>query len=105
MGSFKKTLTQDEFVKEFKDSSRSSNFSFESLRWLYDYYTGDPEDGNDIELDIIAICCDWSEYTKDELIREYGSISAAAKSCELVAAIKKWMPEYRTDKKIFLVKK
>jgi hypothetical protein len=35
---------------------------------LYDYYENC---GDDIELDVIAIACDWSELTTDEIISEY----------------------------------
>ena len=42
---------------------RPNNFSYDGLTALYEYLEQLSEDiGEDIELDVIAICCDYSEY-------------------------------------------
>ena len=67
------TVTEFDFVRAFDDANRSANFSREARRVLFEYYedlSGDM--GEDIELDPIAICCDWCEYTERELLRDYG---------------------------------
>lgn len=48
-----------EFADTFKRSCRPDNFSYSGLLALYEYLEEvDPE----MELDVVAICCDWSEY-------------------------------------------
>jgi len=42
---------------------RPNNFSYDGLTALYEYLEQLSEDiGEDIELDVIAICCDYSEF-------------------------------------------
>lgn len=60
-----------EFCHEF-DQCRPDNFTTEGLRVLFDYFEEYEEnDGEPVELDVIAICCEWSELDRDELIAMY----------------------------------
>jgi hypothetical protein len=67
------TLDKYAFVEAFRESSRKDQFSEEALEAIFEYLedysdsTGDP-----LELDIIAICCDWSEMTWKEIAINYG---------------------------------
>ena len=66
------TVTETAFIRTFQEI-RPENFSIPALRMLFDYLEAWEDDvGEDIELDPIAICCDWAEYTAAELLREYG---------------------------------
>ena len=66
----KQTINKYQFRDAFM-SIRPDNFSYESLEILFEYFEQLEDDiGEDIELDVIAICCDWVESTPDE-IREY----------------------------------
>lgn len=68
----KKTISSWDFVKAFRDYDRDKNFSNEGLHTLFDYFEQLEEDcGYEMELDVIAICCDWTEYNNDELIFDY----------------------------------
>jgi CRISPR/Cas system-associated endonuclease Cas3-HD len=59
------------FIRAFENAGRKDQFSREALTALYDYYE---ELGEDIELDVTGICCEWSEYESlEEAIEEYGS--------------------------------
>jgi len=60
----------DQFVDAFKRMGREDQFSRTALDLIYDYLN----EYEDIELDIIAICCEFSEYTEEELIEEYGDL-------------------------------
>ena len=63
-----------DFVEAFKKMDRQDNFSEEGLVALYDYIE-EMEDatGEQIELDVVAICCDFMEFdTKKELLEQYG---------------------------------
>tara|TARA_Y100000593_G_scaffold94032_1_gene191282 strand:- start:62317 stop:62658 length:342 start_codon:yes stop_codon:yes gene_type:complete len=59
----------------FKDSFhalRPDNFSYAGLSALYHYLTDMSEDCGDIELDVIAICCDFSEENYVDIMDNYG---------------------------------
>ena len=59
----------------FKDSFhalRPDNFSYEGLSELYHYLTDMSEDCGDIELDVIAICCDFCEESYVDIMENYG---------------------------------
>lgn len=53
----------NDFLEEFKKYGREDNFSYEGKKALFEYLNELSEDiGEPIELDIIAICCDFTEY-------------------------------------------
>ena len=65
------TVTESDFVRAFQ-SIRPENFSVPALRELFRYLEElENMIGEQTELDPIAICCDWAEYTEEELFREY----------------------------------
>ena len=67
----KQTVTESDFRDAFQ-AIRSDNFSYEGLTALYEYLWDLSEDiGEDIELDVIALCCDFTEYSEDEARREF----------------------------------
>lgn len=68
----KTTVTRDTFIQAFKDYGRADNFSHRGLNALYDYFTESEQDtGEEIELDVIAICCEYSEDTIDNVLSNY----------------------------------
>jgi hypothetical protein len=64
----KQTIGLSQFTDEFK-SIRPDNFTYEGLQVLFDYLE---EIDPDLELDVIAICCDFSEMTPREIADAYG---------------------------------
>lgn len=68
----KKTLTYSEVQHDIYDTY-DHQFSWEASGALADYYMElEDETGEEIELDSVAICCDWGEYEDDEeLVSEY----------------------------------
>lgn len=58
------------FCDQFTRMGRADNFTYEGKKTLYRYFE---DNGEDYELDVIALCCDWSEYTIEELVKEYGN--------------------------------
>ena len=68
------TINKSEFTSAFHRAGRGDQFSYEGLIALYDYLE-DYEDstGEQIELDVIALCCDYTEYEDLEAFQEdYG---------------------------------
>ena len=57
------TISRCDFHDAFRDMEREDNFSHAGLNALYTYLGELEEDcGHDGELDVIALCCDFTEY-------------------------------------------
>jgi hypothetical protein len=57
------TINKCDFHDAFKSMGRENQFSYEGLDALYDYLEQYEEDtGEKIELDVIALCCEYTEY-------------------------------------------
>lgn len=67
------TLSKSSFIDAFTHSSRKDQFSYEALEAIFEYMeeysdsTGEP-----VELDIIAICCDYVEQSYKDIADAYG---------------------------------
>jgi len=60
----KKTISAYDFTQAFTDMNRSNNFSYGGLKALFNYFEEYEEDtGEEVELDVIAICCEYTEYS------------------------------------------
>lgn len=58
----KQTIDFSQFCDSFWDTYKN-NFSYEGKRALFDYLENyEEETGEEIELDIVAICCDYTEF-------------------------------------------
>ena len=59
------------FDREFRNIARATQFP-KCLEALFDYLTEMEDDDNDVELDVIALCCEYTEYeTIFELLHQY----------------------------------
>lgn len=69
-----KEVTFNDFLEEFENHGRENQFSYEGKKALYDYLGELSEDiGQPIELDVIAICCDYTEYDGlEQFNNDYG---------------------------------
>ena len=69
-----RTIDNIEFVDAFLKMGRTDNFSFKGLVALYEYLEMLGEDlGQPIELDVIALCCEYAEYDNlEEFEADYG---------------------------------
>lgn len=69
----KHTLTHDEVVNALLDDD-NAHWSRKAAHALADWYEElDEETGQDTELDVVAIRCEWYEDTAEELISNYGN--------------------------------
>lgn len=68
------TVDLPAFRQAFRNYNRTENFSHEALEALHDYLEQLSEDiGEPIELDVIALCCDFAEYdSAEECAEDYG---------------------------------
>ena len=69
-----RTINQYDFIDAFKKMGRTDNFSNSGLIALYEYLTMLGDDlGQPIELDVIALCCEYDEYDNlEEFEADYG---------------------------------
>ena len=68
----KQTINFTTFANTFQNSSRKDQFSYEALELIFDYIEQyESETGEEIEFDTIAICCEWSESTPENIVRDY----------------------------------
>ena len=72
----KENVNFDRFCDRFKAMDRDNNFSYAGKQALFDYLERLEEDtGKEEELDIIDLCCRYTEYESiEELKKEYEHI-------------------------------
>ena len=66
----KQIITESQFINAFKSWDTYKNkFSYEGLKALFEWFEELENDiGEEMELDVVAICCDFTEY---ESLKEY----------------------------------
>jgi hypothetical protein len=63
------TINVSDFRDAFRAHGRREQFSYEGLGALFDFLE---EVNPDFELDVVALCCDYSEDTVEEIAEAYG---------------------------------
>jgi hypothetical protein len=101
------TYDESLFISRFEDYKRvettenpNGNFSYKGLRVLFEYLDNLSEDTlKDIELDVIALCVDYSEYKDlNEYLREYSNQHEEKKETEREEEFKARIEEEINDK-------
>jgi len=69
------TITKSEFTSTFHKMGRGNQFSYQGLSTLYDFLDDLGDDMEEpIELDVIALCCEFAEYDSlREFQEDYGN--------------------------------
>lgn len=68
----KQTVNFDQFQDAFKNMGRGNQFSREGLRALFEYLEEyESSTGEEIELDVVALCCDYSEDSIEQVLKDY----------------------------------
>lgn len=66
------TINLYQFRDAFQRMGRSNQFSYEGLEVLFNGLEEYEEDaGEELELDVIGLCCDFVEMTEEEISRSY----------------------------------
>ena len=69
----KQTINFYAFVDAFHAYKRYDQFGYDALQILFDYLESYEEDsGSELELDVIALCCDYSCDTIEDIASNYG---------------------------------
>jgi hypothetical protein len=68
----KQSVNFSAFVDAFHAHNRYDSFGYHGLRVIFDYLESYEEDtGEEIELDVIAICCDYNMMDIEDIVKEY----------------------------------
>lgn len=68
----KKTINVYDFKDAFRNYGRQDQFSYDGLTALFEWLENyEEETGQEIELDVIALCCDFSEVSNIQEFNEY----------------------------------
>ena len=98
----KKTISKGEFIDEFRNwDTYKENFSIGGLMALYDYLVKDEKGtGDEVELNVIALCCEYSEYeSANEAAKQYNGAVEASKDFDdedREAAALAWLEDQTT---------
>lgn len=60
--------TASQFRDQFHRCGRADQFSYEALGLLFDYLN---DCGSDVELDVVGVCCEFSEDTPESIASNY----------------------------------
>jgi hypothetical protein len=67
----KQTVSLTDFRDAFRTMDRKENFSYEGLEILFDYLEEMEQCGEELELDVIALCCDFYENDTATIAQDY----------------------------------
>ena len=68
----KKTIDKHDFIAEFEAYNRADQFTKSGLVALFEYLEQyEEETGTEMELDVIALCCEYSDYDEDTIKTDY----------------------------------
>ena len=66
------TVSSYDFERAFADAGRMDQFSYEGRAALFAYLEEyEASTGEEIELDVVALCCDYYESSTEEIILNY----------------------------------
>lgn len=72
----KMTIDRVQFVREFKAYDISNQFSAWALNQLFEYFEEyESGTGEEMELDVVGICCEFSESYFDDFKKDYPKFS------------------------------
>jgi len=83
------TVNENQFIDAFRTwDTYKNNFSYEGLRALYEYLEEVAEcmDSGQVELDVVAICCDYTEFEnlkdfQEQYGKQYNQVLGGEKDC------------------------
>lgn len=92
------TINLWDFRNAFDNAGRSKQFTYEAQEVLFNFIENCERDiGEQFELDIIGLCCDFAEMDLRELITQYPDILEDTEHNELTADNEAELLELATD--------
>lgn len=91
------TIQLSDFRTAFHNMGRKDNFSYDALELIFDYIEEYEQDsGEQVELDVIAICCDWSEDSPENIADQYGIDLDGIEEDEIMQAVMDYLCDHTT---------
>lgn len=89
------TIDLYQFREAFRVYNRTDNFSYGGLEVLFDYLDNLSDDiGEPIELDVIALCCEYYESSIEEIINDYNiDVSDAYDEDEIKTIVEEYLQD------------
>lgn len=93
----KTTVTRYDFERAFADYNRQDNFTYEGLGLLFDYLEEyEQNSGQEIELDVIALCCEYAEEDAHIIARDYKIDLEGMDDDEILEAVRDYLEDNTT---------
>ena len=84
-------VTFSMFCDQFERMGRKDQFTYKGKKALWAHLEETHyDDSNKWELDVVSLCCDWSEYTLKEIFKEYHS---SKRTHETPEEVLEWVKE------------
>jgi hypothetical protein len=91
------TIDKYGFEQAFKKAGRGEQFSYAALGALFDYFEEYEEStGEQIELDVVAICCEYAESSLSEIADNYSINLEGLEGEARIEAVVKFMENHTT---------
>ena len=89
-------VNSSNFVDQFQKYNRMANFSYDALLLLFDYLEDVAEDLQEpIELDVIALCCDYTESDYLSIAQDYMiDLTDVEEEDEQVEVVKEYLQDH-----------
>jgi predicted ArsR family transcriptional regulator len=90
----KTTVSRYDFERAFVDAGRKDQFSYEALGLLFAYLEEYEEStGEEIELDVVALCCEYYEDTLESIAANYRIDLEGMDDDEQLEAVREYLEE------------
>lgn len=84
--------TKYQFEQAFKTAGRGDSFSYKALGLLFDYLD---ESGDDIELDVVALCCEYNENSVEDIIQDYSiDLDGETDEDEILSIVREYLEDH-----------
>ena len=92
----KTTIYKALFIDAFTHSGRANQFSRQALELIFEYIEQLEQDtGEETELDVIAICCDYAESSLTEVLSNYSvTVGEDAFDNEALEVVRNYLTDY-----------
>jgi len=86
------TITLSRFREEFARMGRADQFSYEAQAFIFDYLE---DSACDVALDIIELCCEFSETLAKEIAKEHGiDLSEYESEQDIISTVVEYLDQF-----------
>lgn len=89
----KQTVHNTDFHNAFHSMGRGNQFSDDALNMLFNYFE---EFDDEMELDVVSICCEYSESSVEQIIRDYSIDCDFIEDDEIEAHVLSYLEDHTT---------